>query len=218
MTAITSQMVKQLRDMTGAGMMDCKKALENSSGSLDAAVDFLRKSGLKKVEKRAGKIASEGVVFSYIHPGSRVGVMLELNCETDFVARGSDFLALAKEIAMHIAWSKPTYVSREEVPQDVLEREKEIFRSQLKPGQEKVADRIITGKLEKFYEDTCLLEQYDARDTTGKRKIGDLPTELSAKVGEKIIVRRFLRYELGEGIEKPEADFGAEVAAAACGA
>lgn len=218
MTAITSQMVKELREMTGAGMMDCKKALENSGGNIDAAVDFLRKAGLKKVEKRAGKVASEGLIYSYIHPGSRVGVILELNCETDFVARGADFLALAKEIAMHIAWSKPAYVSREEVPQDVLEREKEIYRSQLKPGQEKVADRIITGKLEKFYEESCLLEQYDARDTAGKRKIGDLPTELSAKVGEKIIVRRFQRYELGEGIEKPQADFTAEVAAAACGA
>jgi len=214
MTEITSQMVKTLREMTGAGMMDCKKALEKTSGNFEEAVDHLRKAGLKNVEKRAGKVASEGVIFSYIHPGARVGVLLELNSETDFVARGADFQTLAKEISMHIAWSKPRYVSREEVPAAELEREKEIYRSQLKPGQEKVAEKIISGKLEKFYEETCLLEQFDAREPGAKRRIGDVAAALSAKVGEKIVVRRFIRFELGEGIEKPVTDFAAEVAAA----
>ncbi len=200
--------------MTGAGMMDCKKALEVSGGNMDEAVAHLRKAGLKNVEKRAGKVASDGVIYSYIHPGSRVGVILELNCETDFVARGQDFQSLAKAIAMHVAWSKPRFVSREEISAEVLAQEKEIYLSQLKPGQEKVAEKIIAGKLEKFYEETCLLEQFDARDASAKKRIGDLVTELSAKVGEKIAVRRFVRYELGEGMEKPQADFAAEVAAA----
>jgi len=208
-------MVKELREMTGAGMMDCKRALESTNGNMEAAVDHLRKAGLKKVEKRAAKTASEGVVFSYIHPGSRVGVLLELNSETDFVARGADFTALAKDIAMHIAWSKPRYVSREEIPAPELEREKEIYRSQLKPGQEKMADKIIAGKLEKFYEDTCLLEQFDARDAAAKKRIGDLVSQLSAKVGEKVVLRRFVRFEVGEGIEKQLMDFSAEVASVA---
>ena len=214
MTVISSQMVKQLREMTGAGMMDCKKALEASQGNFDDAVAHLRKAGLKNVEKRAGKVASDGLIFSYIHPGARVGVIMELNCETDFVARGADFQGLAKTIAMHIAWSKPQYVCREEIAADVLQREKDIYLSQLKPGQEKVAEKIVSGKLEKYYEEACLLEQFDARDPASKKRIGDLVTELSAKVGEKIVVRRFVRFELGEGIEKPQSDFAAEVAAA----
>jgi elongation factor Ts len=201
--------------MTGAGMMDCKKALGETAGDLDKAVDFLRKKGLKNLEKRAGKVAAEGMVFSYIHPGNRIGVMLELNSETDFVARSEDFEALAKALAMHVAWSAPKYVRREEVPAEVIESEKEIYRAQLNPGQEKVADKIISGKLDKFFETVCLLEQFDAKDPTAKKRIGDLIQDLSSKVGEKIVLRRFSRYEVGEGIEKTQSDYAAEVAAAA---
>lgn len=200
MAEITAQMVKELREMTGAGMMDCKKALGEANGNVNDAVAILRKKGLKSAEKRAGRVATEGIIFSYIHPGSRIGVMLELNCETDFVGRGEEFLALAKDLAMHIAWASPKFVSREEVPAEVLEREKDIFRSQLKPGQEKMADKIIGGKLEKFYEESCLLDQMDVRDPSVKKRIGDLVQEFSAKVGEKIVMRRFARYEIGEGL------------------
>jgi elongation factor Ts len=218
MTQISAQMVKQLRDMTGAGMMDCKKALTECNGSIDDAVQFLRKKGLKSVEKRAGKVAAEGIVYSYIHAGGRIGVMLEMNCETDFVARGEDFESLAKEIAMHIAWSNPLYVSREEVPQDAIDRELEVFRSQLKPAQEKMADKILAGKLEKFYEGACLLEQFDAKDASAKKRIADLISDVSAKIGEKIVLRRFSRYEVGEGIEKEVVNYAEEVAQAAAGA
>lgn len=215
MTQVSAQLVKELRDMTGAGMMDCKKALGETEGDLDKAVDFLRKKGLKNLEKRAAKVAAEGMVFSYIHPGNRVGVMLELNSETDFVARSEDFEALAKALAMHVAWSAPKYVGREDVPAEVIESEKAIYRAQLSPGQEKVADKIISGKLDKFFETVCMLEQFDAKDPTAKKRIGDLIQDLSAKVGEKIVLRRFSRYEVGEGIEKAQSDYAAEVAAAA---
>ena len=213
MTAITAQMVKQLREETGAGMMDCKQALAETNGNFDDAVDFLRKKGLKNVSKRAGKVAAEGVVYSYIHSGGRIGVMLEMNCETDFVARGDDFLALAKDVAMHVAWANPQYVRREEVPQNVIEREQEVYKAQLLPNQEKVADKIVSGKLDKFFQSVCLVEQIDARDSSGKKTIGDLATDLSAKIGEKIEIRRFVRFEVGEGIQKEQADFASEVQA-----
>lgn len=203
MSEITSTMVKDLREKTGAGMMDCKKALAESGGDLDKAIEYLRKKGMKDVGKRADKVAAEGLVFSYIHTGGRVGVMVELNCETDFVARGDEFGNMAKAIAMHIAWSNPRYLQREDVTADVIDREKDIFRSQLKPAQEAQAERILAGKLEKFFEENCLLEQLDVRDSAGKKSIGALVQELSAKVGEKIIVRRFQRFEVGEGIQKP---------------
>ncbi len=214
MSEVNAQMVKELRDKTGAGMMDCKKALAESAGDLEKAVDFLRKKGLKDVSKRAGKTAAEGVVHSYIHSGGRIGVMLELNCETDFVARGDEFQGLAKSIAMHIAWSAPRFLSREEVPADVIAREEEVYRSQLKPEQQKMADKILPGKLEKFYEGVCLLEQLDVRDTSGKKTIQDNINEISAKLGERIAVRRFARYEVGEGIEKPQTNYVEEVKAA----
>ena len=214
MSEVNAQMVKELRDKTGAGMMDCKKALAESAGDLEKAVDFLRKKGLKDVSKRAGKTAAEGVVHSYIHSGGRIGVMLELNCETDFVARGDEFQGLAKSIAMHIAWSAPRFLSREEVPADVIAREEEVYRSQLKPEQQKMADKILPGKLEKFYEGVCLLEQLDVRDTSGKKTIQDNINEISAKLGERIAVRRFARYEVGEGIEKPQTNYIEEVKAA----
>ena len=155
-------------------------------------------------------------MLSYVHPGGRVGVLLELNCETDFVARGDDFQELARSIAMHIAWAAPRFLERDQVPEVEIEKEKEIFRGQLKEGQEKMADKIISGKMEKFFEENCLLEQIDARESEGKKKkILDVVNEVSASVGEKIAVRRFARYELGEGIEKAETDYREEVAAAA---
>ena len=216
MTQVSAQLVKELREKSGAGMMDCKKALVESSGDLEKAMELLRKQGLKKVDKRADKVAAEGAVLSYVHPGGRVGVLLELNCETDFVARGDDFQELARAIAMHIAWAAPKYLEREQVPAAEIEKEKEIFLGQLKPEQEKMADKIIAGKMEKFFEESCLLEQIDARETEGKKKkIVDVVNDVSAALGEKIAVRRFARYELGEGIEKAETDYREEVAAAA---
>lgn len=217
MSDVSAQMVKELRDKTGAGMMDCKTALKESAGDFDKAIEFLRKKGLKSVDKRAGKVAAEGTVLSYIHAGGKIGVMLELNCETDFVARGEDFLKLAKDIAMHIAWASPKYLSREEVPAEAIEREKQFLLTQLKPEQEKMADKILAGRLEKFFEEQCLVDQIDARDSTSKKKILDLMNEMSVKLGEKIAVRRFVRFEVGEGIEKAEATNYAEEVAAIAG-
>jgi len=213
MAEITAQMVKDLREKTGAGMMDCKAALADSSGDIEKAIEFLRKKGLKNVSKRAGKVAAEGQVYSYIHAGSKIGVILELNSETDFVAKGDDFTALARAIAMHIAWANPKYLAREDVPQNVIESEKVIALSQLNPQQQKMADKILPGKLDKFYSDVCLLEQLDATDPAAKKTIKNLIDDLSAKVGEKIVLRRFVRFEVGEGIEKQVSDFAAEVQA-----
>ncbi len=215
MAEITAQLVKDLREKTGAGMMDCKQALAENAGDVEKAIEFLRKKGLKSVSKRSDKVAAEGMVMSYIHPGSRVGVILELNCETDFVGRSEDFQGLARDIAMHIAWSSPRFLNRESVSADVIAREQEIFRGQLQPGQEKVADKILAGKLEKFYQENCLLEQLDARDSSGKKTIQDIINDVSAKLGERVVLRRFVRYEVGEGIEKASVDYAAEVAAAA---
>lgn len=214
MSQVSAQLVKELREASGAGMMDCKKALVESEGNFDKAIEYLRKKGLKSLEKRAGKQASEGTVYSYIHGNGRIGVMLELNSETDFVARGEDFQGLAKEVAMHIAWANPRYLNREEIPKEIIEKEKEIFLSQLNPNQQKVADKIIEGKLEKFYEENCLLDQLDAKDQKAKKKIQDLINDLSASVGEKIALRRFVRFEVGEGMVKQESDYTAEVQAA----
>lgn len=212
MSQVSAELVRNLRDRTGAGMMDCKKALVEAEGDIEKAQDSLRKKGLKTAEKRAGKVAAEGTVFCYTHPGGRIGVMVELNCETDFVARNEEFLNLAKDLAMHIAWSKPKYVTREEIPQDIIEREKEVFKGQLKPEQLDKADKILPGKLEKFYEEVCLVDQIDVRDSSSKKKIGSLMAELTGKIGEKVVCRRFSRFELGEGIEREEIDFAAEVA------
>ena len=215
MAEITASMVKDLREKTGAGMMDCKAALTDSQGDFDKAIEYLRKKGLKNVGKRAGKVAAEGQIYSYIHSGNKIGVMLELNSETDFVAKSDDFSELCKRIAMHVAWANPKYVGREEVPASAIASESEIFRSQLTPQQEKMADKIIAGKLERFYSEVCLLEQEDSRDPAAKKKIGDLISDLSAKVGEKLVLRRVVRFEVGEGIEKAVNDFAAEVAATA---
>lgn len=213
MSGISAQDVKNLREKSGAGMMDCKNALTEAGGDFEKAFEILRKKGLKTAEKRAGKVAAEGTVFSYLH-GGRIGVLLELNCETDFVSRGDDFQGLAKDIAMHIAWANPRYVSREEVPADILDKEKEIIKSQLKPDQEKFADKIVEGKLDKFYEEICLLEQLDVKDPSGKKRFKDIINELTGKVGEKVTLRRFVRFEVGEGIEKEVGDYRKEVAEA----
>lgn len=209
---ITSEMVKALREKTGAGMMDCKKALEETQGDMEKATEWLRKKGLAAAAKKAGRIAAEGIVDSYIHGGGRIGVLVEVNCETDFVARTPEFRELVHEVAMQIAASNPKYIAREDVPGEVIEKEKEILRAQL-AGEKKpahVLDKIVEGRLEKFYKDFCLLEQPYIRDPN--RTVRELIMEKTAKIGEKISVRRFVRYEMGEGLEKKVQDFAAEVA------
>ncbi len=212
MSAITSEMVKQLREITGAGMMDCKKALQEANGVIDQAIEVLRKKGLKNIDKRAGKVAAEGTLGVYIHAGGQVCSIVELNCETDFVARNDDFVNLAKDIAMHVAAMKPAYLTVEEVPQSELDKETEILMAQLNEQQKAKADKIIPGKLEKFYEDNVLLKQIFVKDEAGSKKIETLIQEFSIKCGEKVGIRRFVRFEVGEGIEKQSADFAAEVA------
>lgn len=198
---ITSAMVKQLRDKTGAGMMDCKEALTAAGGDFDHAVDNLRKKGMAAATKRSSKAAKDGMVASYIHMGGRIGVMVEVNCETDFVAKTAAFQTLAKDLAMHVAAANPLYLRSEDIPAEALEREKEIYRSQAaqegKP--EKIWEKIMEGKLKKYYEDVCFLEQKFVKnqDIT----IGQLVKDMMAKTGENIIVRRFARFQLGEELK-----------------
>lgn len=199
---VSASMVKDLREKTGAGMMDCKKALSETGGDFQKAVDYLRQKGLATAAKRAGRIASEGRIGSYIHAGGKIGVMVEVNCETDFVAKTDDFQVFAKDVAMHIAASNPSYVRREEVPPEVLEREKEIYRAQARDAKkpEKIIDKIVDGKLEKFYGEACLLEQPFVKDPD--ITIQDLLNGFIGKVGEKVEIRRFTRFQVGEGIAK----------------
>ncbi|VAX31621.1 Translation elongation factor Ts [hydrothermal vent metagenome] len=197
---VTADMVKRLREQTGAGMMDCKKALSESNGDFDKAIDVLRKKGLAAAEKRAGRKASEGLILSYIHM-DKIGVLVEVNCETDFVARTDDFRQFVKDVAMHIAAANPRYLSREDIPQDVIEREKSIYREQTKDRPEHVVEKIAEGKLEKFYAENCLLDQVFVKDPDQKKKIRDIVTEMVSKFGENIIIRRFTRYQLGEELE-----------------
>jgi elongation factor Ts len=197
MTTISAEMVKQLREKTGVGMMECKKALTESTGDFEKAIDLLRQKGLATASKKAGRTASEGLIESYIHMG-KIGTMVEVNCETDFVARTDDFKQLVKDIAMHIAAANPAYLSREDVPQDILEREKEIYRAQVTNKPPQVVEKIIEGKLEKFFSDFCLLDQIFIKDTEQKTKIKDLITEKIAKMGENIIIKRFSRFQLGD--------------------
>ncbi len=197
MTAISAELVKNLREKTGAGMMECKKALTESNGDIEKAVDLLRQKGLATALKKAGRVASEGLVDSYVHMG-KIGTIVEVNCETDFVARTDDFRELVKDVAMHIAAANPQFLTREEVPHDVLEREKEIYRAQVSDKPAHVVEKIIEGKLEKFYTDTCLLDQIFIKDPDQKKKIHDLVTDKVAKLGENIIIRRFARFQLGE--------------------
>ena len=196
--AVTTSQIKELRERTGAGIMDCKKALEKTQGNLEKAIDELRKKGLAKAKKRAGRIAKEGLVHAYIHAGGKIGVLVEVNCETDFVARTKAFQNFVKEIAMQIAATNPLVVNKEALSPEIIEKEKEIYRQQaIASGKpEKIIDRIVEGKLQKFFEEACLIEQPYIRDPS--IKIKDLLNELVAKTGEKIVVRRFVRFQLGE--------------------
>jgi len=221
MAEITSAAVKALREKTGAGMMDCKKALTEAGGNEEQAVEILRKRGMATAGKKAGRVAAEGAVGSYIHMGGKVGVLVEVNCETDFVARTDEFQALVKDIAMHIAAAEPRYVSREEVEPATLDKEREIARAQAKNDPknaskpEQVIDKIVEGRVNKFFEEAVLLDQPFVKDPA--KTVNELLTEKIAATGERITVRRFARYKMGEGIAKREDDFGGEVAALAGG-
>lgn len=197
MTIISADMVRALREKTGAGMMDCKRALTEGNGDLEKAVALLRQKGLAIASKKTNRVTSEGIIGSYIHM-DRIGVMVEVNCETDFVARTDEFRELVKDVAMHIAAANPVYLSREDVPQDVIEREKEIYRAQVTGKPTQVIEKIIEGKLEKFYTETCLVDQIFVKDPEQKKRVKDIVTEKIAKLGENIVVRRFVRFQLGE--------------------
>jgi len=196
--SVSADLVKQLREQTGAGIMDCKAALSESDGNFEKAIEWLRKKGAASAQKKVGRATNEGVVEAYIHPGSRLGVLLEVNCETDFVAKTEDFKTLARDLAMQVAASSPRYVKREEVPPEIVEKEMEIYRTQAqnekKPAN--VTERIAQGKLEKFYQEVALLDQSFIRDPN--RTVNQLVTDVIAKLGENIIVRRFVRFQLGE--------------------
>jgi elongation factor Ts len=209
--AISAATIKELREISGVGMLDCKKALEETNGDLEKAIDLLREKGLSKAAKKSGRIAAEGVVESYIH-GGRIGVLVEVNTETDFVAKNEDFRAFVKDVAMQIAAANPQYVSREEVSQDDIEREKEVLTQQAlnegKPAN--IVEKMVQGRIEKYYKEVCLLEQPFIKDPD--TTIEKLLAEKISKIGENIKIRRFTRYEVGEGIEKKEDNFAEEVA------
>lgn len=209
----TAKDVQALRERTGAGMMDCKNALVACEGDMEKAIDFLREKGIAKAAKKSGRIAAEGIVDSYIHMGGKVGVLLEVNCETDFVARGDQFKALVHDIAMHIAASKPEYLAPEDVPAEVLEHEKNILRAQAREEgkPEAIIEKMVEGRIKSYYEDNCLLNQKFVKDTS--KTISQLVIEATAQIGEKIAVRRFVRYEMGEGLEKKNENLADEVAA-----
>lgn len=198
---ITAAMVKELRRATGAGVLNCRKALESSAGDFERAVTYLREKGLAAAAKRMGRQASDGVVEAYVHAGSRIAVLLELNCETDFVARTDDFKTLAHDLALHIAFAAPHYLTREDVLEKVIERERAIYRTQAleEDKPERIVDRIVEGRLEKFYRQVCLMEQPFVKDEDVP--VRDLITDAIAKFGENVVLRRFVRYELGEGLE-----------------
>ncbi len=208
---ITSELVKQLRELTGAGMMDCKRALEESQGNIEKASEILREKGISKAVKKSGRIAAEGLVESYIHGNGRIGVLLEVNIETDFAAKNDEFKQFVKDVAMHIAAAAPQYIRREDVPADVVAHETEILKAQaMNEGKpEAIAEKMVAGRLNKFYEEICLLEQPFVKDPDVK--ISDLLTAKIATIGENITIRRFARFEKGEGIEKKEENFAEEV-------
>jgi elongation factor Ts len=212
MAEITATMIKDLRERTGAGMSDCKKALVETSADMDKAIEYLRTKGLAKAAKKAGRIATEGVVSSYIHGNGRIGVLVEVNCETDFVARNADFQTFVKEVSLQIAAMNPQFVAAEDVPAAAVDKERAIRRATaLESGKpEKMVDKIVDGQLSKWKQEICLLDQPWVKDD--KKTIGALQQDLVAKLGENVRVRRFVRYELGEGLEKKTDDFVAEVA------
>lgn len=221
MAEITTSAIKSLREKTGAGMVDCKNALVEADGNVEQAIDILRKKGMATAGKKASRVTAEGVVGSYIHLGGKVGVLVEINCESDFVARGEEFQQLVKDVAMHIAATDPRYARREEVPADALEKEREILREQLKNDEKnankpaEVIDKIIDGRIGKFYEENVLVDQPFVKDPS--KTIGELVTEKIASIKENITIRRFTRYKMGEGIEKKADDFAEEVASLASG-
>lgn len=208
---ISLELIKELRERTSAGINDCKKALAETNGDIDKAADFLREKGLAAAAKKAGRIASEGIVESYIHAGGRIGVLLEVNCETDFVAKNEVFRNFVKDVAMHIAAVNPQYISKEDVPAEDIEKERAVLRAQaLNEGKpEKIVDKMVEGRISKFYENYCLLEQPFVKDND--KKVIDVLNSLVATIGEKITVRRFVRYEKGEGLAKKEENFAEEV-------
>ena len=209
--AFTAKDVVELREKTGVGMLDCKKALTESNGDMEKAVAWLREKGIASAAKKQSRIAAEGAVFSYIHMGGKIGVLLEINCETDFVAKSDDFQALGHDIAMHIAAAAPKYVTTDEVDTTELDKEKEILRAQaLNEGKpEAVVDRMVEGRIKKYYKEVCLLEQEFVKDPS--KTISQLVSDATIKIGEKISVRRFVRYQMGEGLEKRKDDFAEEV-------
>ena len=210
---INATMIKDLRERTGAGMSDCKKALTEVSGDMDKAIDYLRAKGLAKAAKKAGREATEGLVVSYIHGGGRIGVLVEVNCETDFVARNEDFQAFTREVALQIAAMNPMFVRKEEVSQDVVDREREVLLAKAKETgkPEQVVQKMVDGQISKWMKEICLLDQPFVKNPD--KTIEQLQQELVAKIGENIKIRRFVRFKLGEGIEKKSTDFAAEVAA-----
>ncbi len=203
---VTTKMVKELRELTGAGIMDCKRALQECNGDLEAAKEYLRKKGLAAAEKKAGRVAAEGLVHAYIHAQGRIGVLIEVNCETDFVAKTDEFRSLVHDLAMQVAAMAPEYLDKDSVPAEVLEREKEILRAQAREEgkPDHIVERIVAGRLDKFFERACLLEQPFIKDD--EKKVGDLVKEHIASLGENIVVRRFARFVLGEGVEKGNND------------
>lgn len=209
---INATMVKDLRELTGAGMMDCKKALTETNGDVNKAIEYLREKGLAKAAKKSGRLASEGIVDAYIHGGGRIGVLLEVNVETDFAAKNEDFKAFVKDIAMQIAAMNPLFVRREEVPGDFIEKEKEILKAQAinegKPAH--IAEKMVTGRIEKYYSEICLLEQPFIKDSD--KTVEQVLKEKIATIGENMNIRRFVRFEKGEGLEKKEENFAEEVA------
>ena len=208
---ISASMIKELRERTSAGLNDCKKALTETNGDMEKAADYLREKGLAAAAKKAGRIANEGIVEAYIHGGGRIGVLVEVNCETDFVARNDVFRGFVKDVAMHIAATNPLYVSKDDVPAEDIEKEKAVLRAQaLNEGKpEKIVDKMVEGRISKFYENYCLLEQPFVKDP--EKKVSDILNALIATIGEKITVRRFVRYEKGEGLAKKEENFADEV-------
>jgi elongation factor Ts len=209
--AVTAQMVKELREKTGAGMLDCKKALEEANGDLTKAGELLREKGLAAASNKAGRIATEGAVESYIHAGGKVGVLVEVNCETDFVGKTEQFRSFVRDLAMHIAAASPIYVKREDVPQEALDKEKEILRNQaLNEGKpEKIVDKMVEGRISKYYEEFILMEQQFIKDPD--KTISQLLNEKISQIGENISIRRFVRFGLGEGLEKKQENFAEEV-------
>ncbi|SHE27694.1 translation elongation factor Ts [Alkalibacter saccharofermentans] len=208
----TAQMVKELRQKTGAGMLDCKKALEASNDDIEKAIEFLREKGLAAASKKADRVAAEGIVESYIHMGGKIGVLVEVNCETDFVAKTDDFKNMVRDIAMHIAATNPQFLSQDEVPSDFIEKEKAILTAQaLNEGKpEKIVEKMVEGRIKKYYQEICLLDQPFVKDPD--KTIQDMVNEKISKIGENIKIRRFARFQMGEGIEKKEENFAEEVA------